>query len=972
MCTSSLFRLSFILLSLVFLPSILNAAATATITGYVTDAVSGEPLPGANIYIAGTGLGSSSDHNGKYTLDGVPEGTHNLRVTYIGYASAETMIEVESSGDFQVNFKLKSLIIEGQPIDVTAQPEGQLKAINQQLTSKAIVNVVSSARIEELPDANAAESVARLPGVSVLREGGEGNKIVIRGLSPKYNIITINGVRMASTDYDDRSVDLSMIAPNMLESIEVMKAITPDQDADVLGGSLDFRMKEAPAHHKSGISYDVISQGGYNGLKNSYTDYNYAGTVSTRIFDNRLGLLGQLSAERRNRSSNELGASYYLDAPEMAINNPTYLSGLDLFDRYRDKKRIGGTLIADYRFSSGKISSTNFFSMSETDIEKRSESYYITSDEHDYRNGDSRNELNVVTNILNYEQSVHDVSVEVMLAHSFSENKSPDNFSTTFYKVPAGLSQVDPKINPGKIPSYAEIDPLTSYLSWIGESDQQSRERELTASLDFERLFNHSRNISSRWKTGCKYRYKDRSYNIDEAGVYVHLGSAQDTREDILNAFSWMRKTVPDASMNLPLALFIDPDYTFDPFLDGEYKLGPPVDINLMHAVHEVARESGIINKSYNRDDVTSNTHDYSGTDDLFAGYILSEARFGQGITVIPGIRYEQLVTSYTGARGNSAYSGSQYHYSHFDTTLTRTHDFWLPMIHLRYKPVRWFDIRFAYTNTLTYPDYRAIIPRIDITLDRVYWNNPDLKPAQSENFDLYFSFYSNELGLFTVGGFLKKIGDMIFRIDGQRIIDAGHYDGIDNIEEGKYLTTRINNPYRVNLNGLEIDWQTHFWYLPGLLKGLVLNANYTHIFSEARYPRSYFHVTHLYEGPPWCIKANVDTFYTNRLIEQPDDIINLSLGYDFKGFSIRLSMLYQENVFKGDNFWPELRSITDDYLRWDLSAKQILPWYGLQIFGNINNIFGERDTNVIQGSLFPVAEQHYGTTADLGLRLRL
>ena len=139
-------------------------------------------------------------------------------------------------------------------VTVSVQARGQMSAINQQLSSRSIVNVVSSDRIQELPDANAAESVARLPGVSIQREGGEGNKVVIRGLSPKYNAVTINGIRMASTDSDDRSTDLSMISQYMIEGIEVTKAATPDKDADVLGGTVDFRLKKAA----EGFKYNFI------------------------------------------------------------------------------------------------------------------------------------------------------------------------------------------------------------------------------------------------------------------------------------------------------------------------------------------------------------------------------------------------------------------------------------------------------------------------------------------------------------------------------------------------------------------------------------------------------------------------------------------------------------------------------------------------------------------------------------------
>ena len=85
-------------------------------------------------------------------------------------------------------------------IVVTAQASGQNAAINQQLSSDNIVNVVSSLRIRALPDANAAESIGRLPGVSLVRDGGQATQVVIRGISPEYNQITIAGVPIPSNE----------------------------------------------------------------------------------------------------------------------------------------------------------------------------------------------------------------------------------------------------------------------------------------------------------------------------------------------------------------------------------------------------------------------------------------------------------------------------------------------------------------------------------------------------------------------------------------------------------------------------------------------------------------------------------------------------------------------------------------------------------------------------------------------------
>ena len=207
---------------------------TYSLSGVVKDKVTNEPLIGANVYVEGTSIGAATNNNGEYSITGLKEGSYVVKATYIGYnAFTDSLIVSGDNKNLSLNFNLNYTTIEGNEVVVTAQARGQMDAINKQLNAKSLVNIISSDRIQELPDANAAETVARVPGVSIRREGGEGNKVVIRGLSPKYNNITVNGVKLASTDNEDRSTDLSMISQYMLDGIEVTKAGTPDQDADV-------------------------------------------------------------------------------------------------------------------------------------------------------------------------------------------------------------------------------------------------------------------------------------------------------------------------------------------------------------------------------------------------------------------------------------------------------------------------------------------------------------------------------------------------------------------------------------------------------------------------------------------------------------------------------------------------------------------------------------------------------------------
>jgi hypothetical protein len=206
------------------------------------------------------------------------------------------------------------------------------------------------------------------------------------------------------------------------------------------------------------------------------------------------------------------------------------------------------------------------------------------------------------------------------------------------------------------------------------------------------------------------------------------------------------------------------------------------------------------------------------------------------------------------------------------------------------------------------------------------------------------------KLGLLTLSFFTKKIEGLIYS-GGNRYIVRGTADSLyglpDYADTYQIINYKTNNPFPVDLSGYEIDYQTRFWYLPGMLSGLVFNANYTKTSSEVKYPRT----TIGYDFTVFPLGfTNTDSFYVDRLIDQPNDIVNLSLGYDYKGFSGRLSMLYMGDVFMSTDFWPELRQTTDSYRRYDLSMKQKLPLKGLEIYLNISNLNEAVDINRMNG----------------------
>ena len=974
-----IFKTGLLILVILFMCNI-SISANSDIEGYIKDAQVNTSLPGANVILLGTSLGSATDVDGKYVIRNVPPGSYTIKASYIGYESFQVEIQVKGTEKLEQNFSLQPVSIEGQTVVVTGQATGQLEAINKQLSSQQIINAVSSARIQELPDANAAESVGRLPGISILRSGGEGNSVVIRGLAPKYNQILIDGVQMSSSDPFNRSTDLSMISSNMLQGIEVSKTVTADMDANVIGGVVNFELREARVEKPGVPQFSILLQGGYNNLSDAYNKYNnykVVGSVEDRFFDDKFGVFAQLDFERRNLASNELGASY----DHQGSSTTQYLtSTLNLNDIPRDRRRINATIVMDYKLPDGKINLMNFFSSGNTEIQNRGESFDILNNINNYTLAYSKSTLSVITNALNLKYTLPIFDANIKLSHTYSENKSPDDWTIGFQQASAGLTPFlnEANLNPKLIPITARIDTNSTYLSSLITNNSFSNERALTGSIDLEKGLNISDLISAKIKFGGMYRYKKRLYDYDQtSGQGLGLTSARFVDSLIASHFPSTRRY--SNTTNIPIAPFLDPNFSYGKFLAGDYKMVLPLSYSMLSELANyiksqtdfIAANPGA-SIAYFRDAFNSATNDYSGNEDQSAFYAMATFNIGSQITFIPGVRYQNLKTTYIASRGlqNTA-SATGGPYLHYDTTVTVNHDYLLPDISLRYSPLSWFDIRLSYTNTISYPDYNAIIPKIDVsTTSTISWNNYDLKPSRSTNYDIYLSFYDNTIGLFTVGGFLKQIDNLIypwtFYVSGANALKYYPPSLAASTPTGTYgVSTFVNDPFRVEDWGIELDWQTHFWYLPGVLSGLVLNVNYTHVSSNAEYP--YTDARKVGRSIQY-----VDTSFTDRLLYQPDNIVNLSLGYDFEGFSIRVSMLYQADIFTGPNYWPQLRSSTSSYTRWDLAVKQDLPWYDLQAFGNLNNINSANDISVIKGGGVPQSQQDYGMTGVLGLRWKL
>ncbi len=518
---SRLYRM--LLLLLIFVAA---GYGQATLRGVVADSVTRKPLIGANVALVGTALGGVTNLEGVYSVARVPDGRYDIRVTYIGYASKLVTVNIRHEQAATLDVYLAPVVIAGGTVTVHAQAIGQVAAINQQISANTIVNVISEEKIQELPDANAAESVGRLPGVSILRSGGEANKVILRGLEDKFTNITIDGVKIPPTDATSRGVDLSTLSQSSLAGIELYKASTPDKDGDALAGSINLVTKKAPEERR--IKIDL--KGNYNRLMESAEQYDVSFRYGERFFNNVLGVQLAGNLENRIRSNERINVDY-----NQSLNYGADYFIDDFLLEFTDevRKRDGLSLLLDINTpDNGSIRINNVFGRTRRDYLWSTRDYPSNgggdlsgNPVYDYRD----RELEIYT----YNSSIRGdnnlMGLRLNWGLSFGQSKSdyPFDYETIFVE-PSGM-QPSPMLRSGpeKLISYATNNFSNASLYWAYNRSQNNLDKEKTAFLDVSRSYIVSERISGEIKIGGKYKVKDRSNDRNEDFTPYYLGKWQ-------------------------------------------------------------------------------------------------------------------------------------------------------------------------------------------------------------------------------------------------------------------------------------------------------------------------------------------------------------------------------------------------------------------------------------------------------------
>jgi TonB-dependent receptor len=361
---------------------------------------------------------------------------------------------------------------------------------------------------------------------------------------------------------------------------------------------------------------------------------------------------------------------------------------------------------------------------------------------------------------------------------------------------------------------------------------------------------------------------------------------------------------------------------------------------------------------------LTSPYNEFIALERITAGYLMAEFNIGN-LMILPGIRFEQDFNEYTGTVGYSRNNITILN----DTTGNRTIKNWLPMFHIKYNFIKELSIRIAATKTLTRPDFMSLTPfeRINYAgrpeQNIVHRGSLDLLMPTAWNYDVFLNYYSR-FGLVSAGAFYKKIENVDINItyvdySGNNIVGDPEF----NPTYGMNITNPINSEDPTTVWGAEFEIQTNFRWLPKPFDGIVLNTNFSLISSETYYP--FFPVEYL---PPTWKPSIKDTARVNRLPGQANQIFNVTLGYEKRGFSARVTMNYQGDKLTSSGRDEKHDEYSEEYLRWDAVVSQEIGerWRILMNFINFTN---EPELTYSFRPEYPAASRYYGWAVNLAVR---
>ena len=878
----------------ILLPGLLTAPAhgqaRGSIVGQVTDANSEQPLPGANVVVEGTTIGTATDADGRYRLPELSAGTVQLVVSYIGYAEQTVSVTVSGGETARQNIALQPMSFTGEEVVVLGvRAQGQAKALSQQKNAANITNVVAADQIGRFPDASAPDALQRVPGIGVQRDQGEGRFIQIRGGAPQLTTVTFNGERIPSPEGDVRQIALDAVPTDILQSIEVSKAITPDMDADAVGGAVNLVTRRAPERS----TFSVEGAGGYGNIRQQGS-LKSSLTYGTRTADNRLGVLINGSINRRNFGSDNFEPEYDLGADDQPLGGDDSLDEhqVRLYDVMR--QRIGLNGVVDYRISDqSSVYLRSIFTQLQ-DTEQRNRLVSAVGDgELEYQHKNRTEYLRTLNLTAGGEHAfASGLQLEARATYTRSQEETPEDVEITWLQEGVAFS---PDLSD---PNLIQANPSASALSnaqnfgfdAVEPSESNTTNDDYIGALDFTYPYRLGA-VNGTVQFGGKYRYKDKVQDVAESELGL-IDSASPIRLGDGNGVAFS-------------------DYYRGDFETGRFDFPPVITSN--DEVLDFPTRFGDVLETDAETALEGDLEDFDAQEVTYAGYLMSELNLTDRFLLLPGVRYEHTAVDSEGFQAvvtsDGDLTGRQ------AAAASNDYGYFFPMLHARYQVAPNTNLRAAVTTALARPNFFDLAPYRIADDEEAEIGNPDLIPSRSVNLDLFAEHYTESIGVFSAGAFYKTINDPI--ITTTFVPNAGLNEGLNVFQS--------SNGQDGTIWGLEFAAQQQLQFLPGVLGGLGIYANYTYTQSE-------------------ITLANGST---GDFPGQADHVFNAAISYERSGFSGQLSLNYTGDFldeFAGDGASANRANDVFVDQRWglDFSGSYQIGTSGFSAYMELVNLLNE------------------------------
>lgn len=902
-----------------------QAGRPGRIQGTITDTMH-QVLPGARIALEPGQRTLSTDTQGQFYILAVAPGSYTLAISYVGFATLRLPVVVTAGATLTVAPVLQ-LSATSQTVQVSAPlPYGEAESINIQRTTDNIVDALPEAVITSLPNANVADAVGRMPGVTLERDEGEGKYLQIRGTEPRLSNVTVDGTELPAPESGIRQVKLDVIPADLIGEVVLNKTLAPDQSGDAIGGSVNLVTKTA----SSQPTVTLYSNGGLTPIDNTRYAGELGGTVGLR-----LGARQQWGAILSGSYDyNARGIDDVEPVPDSLATKAAPLVDNADFRQYlyqRHRHGFGGSL--DF-------------------VPDASDSLYLRGLFADFVDAGQRTVYNLDATgngpSLSSEQRIGDYLVSSLL---FGGDHTRDN-AMVDWQISAARSRM----------LYPQFDNTVSF-AYVGPASQCSYNTQAAAVNPYlpqfaPVCFAEAYNPANFQLTDLKRGNHGRAAHLDLAGRVdmtqfysldgnpssLKYGGSINTTHQFDDSWRTDYRPATNPATGQPFVLsasqLLLASYRNSHYYNGHYAAGPFVDY--------VASQI-YVNSNSNQFDLSStqgaDPNNYSLTERIPAAYVMDTTDFGR-YRLGGGLRLEQTSVNTLSPDANNALTVPGV-YSYLDL---------LPSVWLQSKLDGNSDVRLAYGRGISRPvpsDLTAAISQ-DLTVNPklVSLGNPALKPEHGDDLDLLYERYFAPLGEVRGGLFYKHLANPIVSL--QTEPTSGPFAG--------FRVTQPANAGSAYLLGFEAAFQQHFRGLPGPLRGLGLSGNYSYTASQAK------------DVAPG-VRSDAP-----RLLRQAPNTWNLSPTYDHGRVSARVGLAYNgANIFQynfADGNPGGLAGPSGDvyeYTHFQVDAQASIALrngFSLTLSGlNLNNaVFG-----FYQGSpQFPIQREFYHPTYSLGLRWTL